>query len=149
MRRLVRIAGGLRPLALAVLGAGWVWYGQGIITDPRYGTARGLAGLTRYIPLSALGWLWVAAGAVAVAAGVARRFPCWQAAGFAALAAPAFLWGLSFIRTAVFGGYPSASGSAAAWTAFAVFVVLVAGLAEPGWVIEALRDRPRAGDGGG
>jgi hypothetical protein len=141
----VRAVGGLRPAALAVLGVGWVVYGRSISTDPTYGRSRGLAGITRYVPLSDLGWVWVAAGAVAILAGLGRRMR-YQAPGFAALAAPAVLWGFTYARTAITGGYPSAGGSAAAWLAFAAFVVLTAGMAEPAWVVAALyetRGEPR------
>lgn len=137
MRAAVRLVGGLRPAALMVLGTGWIVYGYSITTDPGYARARGLAGITRYISLSALGWVWVTAGAVAVLAGLARRMR-YQAPGFTALAAPAVLWGVSYARSAVNGGLPSASGSAAAWLAFSVFIVLCAGMSEPAWVVDAL-----------
>lgn len=142
-QRAVRITGGLRPVILFVLGLGWGWYGEGIATDPRYGTARGLASITRYVSLDTLGWVWVAAGSIAVVASLVRWCPRWQAAGFVALACPAALWGLSFMRAAASGSYSSAAGSAAAWLAFAVALVLVAGLAEPRWVVTALADRQR------
>lgn len=140
MRAAVRAVGGLRPAALAVLGIGWIVYGYSITTDPNYGRSRGLAGLTRYVPLSTLGWVWVAAGAVSVGAAVARAPRC-QAAGYAALAAPAVLWGITYARAAWGGSYPSASGSASAWLAFSVFIVLTAGMAEPEWVVDALHDK--------
>ncbi|NJP42262.1 hypothetical protein [Actinacidiphila epipremni] len=134
---MVRLVGGLRPAALLVLGAGWIVYGRSIVTDPTYGRSRGLAGVTRYVPLGALGWVWVAAGTIAVLAALGRRMR-YQAPGFAALATPAALWGAAYARTALAGGYPSAGGSAAAWLSFAAFVVLCAGMSEPPWVIEAL-----------
>jgi hypothetical protein len=142
VRAAVRVVGGLRPAALIVLGAGWIAYGHSITTDPGYARARGLRGITRYIPLERLGWVWVAAGTVAVLAGLARRMK-WQAPGFTALAAPAVLWGVTYARSALHGGLPSASGSAAAWLAFAVFIVLCAGMAEPAWVVEALYGKGR------
>lgn len=143
MRPVIRITGGLRPIALVAAGLGWMVYGRGIITDPRYGTTRGLADLTQYVPLSALGWVWVACGAVAVAAGLARTAPRWQAAGFTALAGPAFLWGLGFTRTWISGGYPSASGSAGAWMGIATLIMIAAGLAEPARVVDALASARR------
>ncbi|MFJ1581795.1 hypothetical protein ACIOC1_00460 [Streptomyces sp. NPDC088197] len=149
MRAAVRLVGGLRPAALAVLGIGWIVYGHGIATDPGYARSRGLAGITRYVPMTALGWVWIAAGAVAVAASLTRSGIRAQAAGFAALAAPAVLWGVTYARSAWSGGLPSASASAAAWLAFAAFVVLTAGMAEPGWVIDALYDENEKGGGDG
>lgn len=143
MRAAVRLVGGLRPAVLAVLGLGWAWYGYSITADPGYARARGLAGITRYVPLTTLGWVWVAAGAVAVAAALVRHWRIrWQAAGFAALAGPPLLWGITYARAAIDGtGSESAPGSAGAWLAFAVAIVLVAGLAEPVWVVETLYER--------
>lgn len=146
MRAAVRLVGGLRPAALIVLGAGWIAYGHSITTDPSYGRARGLAGITRYVSLPHLGWVWVACGAVAALAGLGRRLR-YQAPGFTALAAPAVLWGITYARAAWGGGYPSASGSAAAWLAFSVFIVLMAGTSEPPWVVGALLDKRGDGDG--
>lgn len=144
MRAAVRLVGGLRPAALIALGVGWILYGRVIATDPGYARTRGLAGITRYVPMSGLGWVWVAAGSVAVLAGLARRMR-YQAPGFTALATPAVLWGLTFARAAWGGEYPSAAGSAAIWTTVAVFIVLTAGMAEPGWVVNELK----RGDGDG
>lgn len=140
MRAAVRLVGGLRPAALIVLGCGWICYGYSITTDPGYARARGLAGITRYISLSALGWVWVAAGAVALLAGAAKRMR-YQAPGFTALAAPAVLWGVTYARAAWGDGLPSASGSAAAWLAFSLFIVLTAGMAEPPWVVAVLYEK--------
>ncbi|WNI16897.1 hypothetical protein [Actinacidiphila sp. ITFR-21] len=144
MRAAVRLVGGLRPAALMVLGTGWILYGRSIITDPGYARSRGLAGITRYIPLSSLGWVWVAAGAVAVLAGLGRRMR-YQAPGFTALSGPAVLWGVTYARSAWAGGLPSSSGSAAAWLAFSVFIVLCAGMSEPPWVVGILYDK-KGGD---
>lgn len=129
MRR--RAARPLRRAFLVTLGAGWTGYGAiGILADPRYGTSRGLADVTRYVPMDVLGWLWVAAGAVAVTAGLLAHCPRVQAAGFAALAAPACLWGAAFTLSA-FTSYPQAAGSACAWVAFAVGIYWVSGMDDP------------------
>lgn len=150
MRTAVRVTGGLRPVALIAVGIGWMVYGRGIIADPRYGTARGLVDITQYVPLSVLGWVWVGCGLVAVGAGLCRGYDRWQPAGFTALAMPAFLWGLGFVRAWVDGGPASTSGAAGAWMGIAVLVMVAAGLAEPAWVVEALASensstRKRAG----
>lgn len=137
----VRLVGGLRPAALIVLGCGWIVYGYGIAIDPSYARSRSLASITRYVELSTLGWVWVAAGAVAVLAGLGRRMR-YQAPGFCALAAPAVLWGVSYARAAG-GTGASATSTAAAWLAFSVFIVLCAGMAEPEWVVDALRTEKR------
>ncbi|MFD7709462.1 hypothetical protein [Streptomyces sp. NPDC059786] len=122
-----------RRAVLTVLGTGWALYGWfGIINDPRYGTARGVADITRHVPggLTTLGWMWVALGAVAALAGLVVNCPRIQAAGFAALATPAGLWAGTF-ATAAATTYSSAVGSACAWGAFAVAVVLVSGMDDP------------------
>lgn len=145
----MRLVGGLRPAALTVLGIGWIVYGRSISTDPNYGRTRGLAGITQYVPMGALGWVWVAAGVVALLAGLLRLGIQAQAIGFAAVAAPAVLWGVTFLRSAWNGTYPAASGSAAVWIAVGVSIVLTAGMAEPGWVIDALYDKSKRGAGNG
>lgn len=139
MRVAVRLAGGLRPAALICLGLAWIAYGYRIVVDQRYSVARGLANITQYVPLSTLGWVWVAAGVIGVAGGLVGSF-VWQSAGFTALVAPAVLWGVANLRTAA-TGYPAASGSAAAWLGFAAFTLCTAGMAEPGWVMEILRKK--------
>ncbi|MYU25510.1 hypothetical protein [Streptomyces sp. SID8352] len=120
-----------RRAFLVTVGAGWALYGGlGIINQPRYGTSRGLADVTRYIPLDALGWMWVACGILAALAGLLVNCPRTQAAGYSALAAPAGLWAGGF-AVAAFGTYPAAAGSACGWGAFTIGVVLVSGMDDP------------------
>lgn len=119
---------GRRGAFLLTLGAAWVGYGYGIASDPRYGTARGLSHITKYVPLEALGWGWVACGVLAMAAAAAGLR--WQPLGFAAIGLPAGLWGAAFTVTWASGGYPSAWGSAAAWCGFALSIVWVSGMQE-------------------
>lgn len=133
MRAAVRLVGGLRPAGLIALGLAWICYGYRIIVDERYSVARGLSSITRYVPLHVLGWAWVAAGVIGVIGGLGKAY-AWQSAGFTALVVPAVLWGVANARAAC-SGYPAASGSAAAWIGFAVFVVCMAGTVEPGWVV--------------
>jgi hypothetical protein len=118
---------------LVVMGLGWLGYGRGIMTDPRYGTSRGLASITRYVPMGTLAWLWVGCGLLAVLAGLLYRHvgELGQAAGFTALVVPATTWACAFTTAWTAGGYPSASGSAAAWTAFAIGILLVSGMVDP------------------
>jgi hypothetical protein len=137
MRAAVRLVGGLRPAGLIVLGLAWISYGYRIVVDERYSVARGLASITRYVPLSTLGWVWVGAGAIGVLGGLLRSFP-WQSAGYAALVTPAVLWGVANARAAM-NGYPAATGSAAAWLGMGLFTLLMAGTVEPLWVVEARR----------
>ncbi|MGW2261459.1 hypothetical protein ACWCXE_27195 [Streptomyces sp. NPDC001780] len=119
-----------RRAVLITLGAGWAGYGAlGILGNPRGGTDRMLEDITRHVPLHVLGWLWVAAGIVALAAGLVVRCPRVQAAGYAALAAPAGLWAGAF--TLAVPRFPTASGSACVWVAIAVGIVWVSGMDDP------------------
>ncbi|MEY2249288.1 hypothetical protein AB8A21_41320 [Streptomyces sp. BF23-18] len=122
-----------RRAFLMVLGLGWAGYGGlGIIGQPRYGTARGLAELTRHVPggLDTLGWMWVACGTVAALAGLFVGWPRVQALGYVALAAPAGLWAGVFSAAAA-STFPPAVGSACGWGAFTIGVVLVSGMDDP------------------
>lgn len=116
---------------LVTIGAGWAGYGLGIVSDPRYGTARGLGGITRHISLQTLGWVWVAAGIMAVLAGLVANCPRLQGLGFVALATPAALWGAAFTITWASGDFPSAWSSACGWVAFALGIVWVSGMDDP------------------
>ena len=120
-----------RRAFLATMGFAWLGYGIGIIIDPRYGTARGLGTVVRYVPLDALGGVWIAAGVLSVMASTAAAYPRVQAAGFTALAMPAALWGTAFTITWAQGGYPSAGGSACAWVGFALGILWVSGMDDP------------------
>lgn len=120
-----------RRAFLATVGVGWLGYGIGIVLDPRYGTARGLGEVVRWVPLDALGGVWIGAGLLAVVASLLTACPRVQAAGFSALATPAALWGASFTITWAQGGFPSAGGSACAWVAFALGILWVSGMDDP------------------
>ncbi|MFJ3663169.1 hypothetical protein ACIPPM_22190 [Streptomyces sp. NPDC090119] len=120
-----------RRAFLTVVGTGWALYGGlGIIGQPRYGTARGLASVTRYIPLDTLGWMWVACGGIAATAGLLTGHPRVQALGYAALGVPAGLWSGVFAVAAA-TTLPTAVGSACGWGAFTIGVVLVSGMDDP------------------
>ncbi|MFE2132226.1 hypothetical protein ACFW9X_03105 [Streptomyces sp. NPDC059466] len=120
-----------RRAFLFTVGAGWALYGGlGIIGNPRYGTARGLADVTHYVPMDTLGWMWVACGSIAAAAGLLVNCPRVQALGYVALAAPAGLWAGAFAAAAA-TTFPEAVGSACGWGAFTIGVVLVSGMDDP------------------
>ncbi|MGQ4358578.1 hypothetical protein [Streptomyces sp. SAS_272] len=120
-----------RRAFLFVIGLGWAGYGGlGIVGNPRYGSARGLADLTQHIPLDALGWMWVACGTFAALAGLLVNCPRAQALGFTALGVPAGLWAGVFTVAAA-GPFPPAVGSACGWGAYTIGVVLVSGMDDP------------------
>ncbi|WP_432170908.1 hypothetical protein [Streptomyces sp. 1222.5] len=120
-----------RRAFLVTVGIGWALYGGlGIIGNPRYGTARGLADVTRYVPLDALGWMWVACGVLAAVSGLVVHCPRVHAAGYVALAVPAGLWAGAFAASAA-TTYPEAVGSACGWGAYTIGLVLVSGMDDP------------------
>ena len=122
-----------RRAFLVTVGLGWAGYGGlGIIGQPRYGTARGLADLTRHVPggLDTLGWMWVVCGFTAAGAGLLMNCPRVQALGYVALTVPAGLWAGVFSAAAA-GSYPAAVGSACGWGAFTIGAVLVSGMDDP------------------
>ncbi|MFF5759687.1 hypothetical protein ACFY7A_30165 [Streptomyces longwoodensis] len=120
-----------RRAFLVTVGLGWAGYGGlGIVGNPRYGTARGLADITKYVPLDVLGWTWVALGLLAAFAGLLVGCPRVQALGFVALAVPAGLWAGAFAAAAA-TTYPEAVGSACGWGAFTIGLVLVSGMDDP------------------
>ncbi|NEA61374.1 hypothetical protein [Streptomyces sp. SID12488] len=120
-----------RRAFLVVVGLGWAGYGGlGIVGNPRYGTARGLADLTQYVPLDALGWMWVVCGLAAATAGLVVNCPRVQGLGYVALAVPAGLWAGVFSAAAA-STFPPAVGSACGWGAFTIGVVLVSGMDDP------------------
>ncbi|MEU6403944.1 hypothetical protein [Streptomyces sp. NPDC046985] len=121
---------------LAILGDGWTGYGiWGVLGDPRYGTGRGLDSVTHWVPMSVLGWVWVACGALSIVSAVppAGRCPRLQSFGFVALAMPAALWGTAYLTAKVTGAYPKGAGSACGWLGFALAIVWISGMddAEP------------------
>lgn len=129
-----------RRAVLVTLGAGWCGYGAlGILANPRRGTTELLSEVTRWVPMAALGWVWVTAGAVAIGAGLVTRCPRIQAAGYAALASVAGLWAAAF--TLAIPRAPTASGSASIWVSLAVAVVVVSGMDDP--LPRAIRKRWR------
>lgn len=132
----MRGAAARRPVSrrrafLVTLGLGWAGYGYlGIIANPAYSRSRGLQDITRHVPLSAVGWGWVAAGVIAVLAGLLANCPRVQSFGFVALAMPAALFGAAFTISAA-TSYEGSAGSACAWAAFAVAVLWVSGMDDP------------------
>jgi hypothetical protein len=120
-----------RRAFLVTVGTGWALYGGlGIVGNPRYGTSRGLADVTRWVPLDVLGWMWVACGAAAALAGLVVNCPRLQAGGYTALGFPAGLWAGAFTVSAA-TTFPEAVGSACGWGAFTLGVVLVSGMDDP------------------
>jgi hypothetical protein len=117
---------GLRGTALGVTGIGWITYGTGIITDPRYGVQRGVQVLVQICPLSWWGVLWIACGTAAFGAAVCRPGP--DRIGFAAGALAPMLWAGAYVIAWLTGGYPQAWTSTPAWCVPLVLLGVVAAL---------------------
>ncbi|TGN75444.1 hypothetical protein E5083_17245 [Streptomyces bauhiniae] len=117
-----------RRAFLTVAGTGWALYGGlGIIGNPRYGTTRGLADITRHVSLNTLGWMWVVYDTMADVAGLLAGHSRMHAPDYAALGTPAGLWSWAFAYSAA-TSYPPTVGSACGWGAFTIGVMLVSGM---------------------
>lgn len=115
---------GRRGRILLAFGLMQVLYGYGIATDPRYGVVRGVGVLTRMLPMSAWGGLWMACGAVAVVMAweIRSSRDSW---GYAALTLPMSLWsGANFVAW-VSREYPQAWTSVCTWGAFVYIAMAI------------------------
>ncbi|MER5882727.1 hypothetical protein ABT160_02745 [Streptomyces sp. NPDC001941] len=120
-----------RRAYLVTLGLAWAGYGAlGMIGNVTYSRSRGIAELTRWVPIDVLGWGWVALGLLAVLAAVPARCPRVQAMGFAAVSTPAALWGTAFAYSAA-TGFDGAAGGACGWLGFALGTLWVSGMEDP------------------
>ncbi|MFC8176518.1 hypothetical protein [Streptomyces sp. NPDC057325] len=115
---------GYRGAALLICGIAWINYGVGIIVDPRYGTARGVAALTAVAPLAVWGWAWVGSGVLACAASVLRSGRDWW--GWCAAAAMPSIWALAYSGARVLGEYPQGWYSGITWGAFPGLLAVLA-----------------------
>jgi hypothetical protein len=86
---------GRRDAALLLYGLIWLGVGGGFLAgNPPTPTQRaGLDPLIQVVTFEHLGWMWLASGGIALAAGLAgRTWPRWEGFGFAALVVPPVLW---------------------------------------------------------
>jgi hypothetical protein len=123
----------LAGLALATSGISWVCYGLSITVQPRYGTVRGTSVLLDLMCMTAWGWLWVVAGAVALAYALVR--PGRDLVGVAAAMAPPLLWSAAYTISAVSGRSAVAWGSIAPWASHAALIAIVAHLTRPRLIV--------------
>lgn len=139
---------GLRGTALGVTGIGWITYGTGIITDPRYGVQRGVQVLVQICPLSWWGVLWIVCGTAALGAALLR--PGRDTAGFAAATLPPLVWAGAYVIAWLTGGYPQAWTATPAWCVPLVLLGVVASLSSRYTAalrrIRALEERCANGD---
>ncbi|WP_329140859.1 hypothetical protein [Streptomyces sp. NBC_00670] len=125
-----------RGLALATSGVSWICYGLSITVQPRYGTVRGISILLDLMCMTAWGWLWIIAGAVALAYALVR--PGRDLVGVAAAMAPPLLWSAAYAISAASGRSAVAWGSIAPWASHAVLIAAVAHLTRPRLIIPAV-----------
>ncbi|MFC1410520.1 hypothetical protein ACEZCY_14780 [Streptacidiphilus sp. N1-12] len=132
---------GRRGGYLLTLGSGWVGYGASITVNARYGTSRGIAILTRVAPIPFWGWLWIAAGLLAITAGL-RRGALIDTIGYVCISIPPALWGAAYAVAWYTGAYQPVWGSAIAWLSEVGGFVIVSGWVElPRATIRAMRGK--------
>jgi hypothetical protein len=134
----VRLAGtriaaqlGRRGAYLGVAGTTWILYGTSIITNPQYGTVRGVRVLTHIRPLSDWGWVWVICGTVAVVSALCRG-PHRDLLGFCAAQLPPLLWSAAYAVAWLSGDYPHSWASTAMWLGASIRLWIVAGIPDRG-----------------
>lgn len=132
---------GRRGGFLLTLGSGWVGYGASIALNARYGTSRGIAILTHVAPVTVWGGFWIAAGTMAVTAGL-RRGQLIDNLGFICISVPPMFWGAAYAAAWYTGAYQPVWGSAIAWLAEVGGFLIVSGWVElPRATIRAMRGR--------
>lgn len=129
-RRVARRLGralGRRGAILLSYGTVWSLYGYAQVASPAP-DQRGLALATQMLPLTAWGWMWVAAGLLAIAAAWMPQGVDWF--GFVGLALIVLPWVTSYLATWILGDFPRGWVAAAVWAVIAVPVIVVAGWRE-------------------
>ncbi|MCY0956219.1 hypothetical protein [Streptomyces sp. H27-H5] len=105
---------GWRGLALAGVGACWVWYGIGLIVTDRPGVVSATGPLLSLACMEVWGAFWIAGGLAGMLTAALR--PGRDLLGFAGLAGPLLWWALAFIASAATGAYD------VAWAAIPLYV---------------------------
>lgn len=94
---------GRRGGALALFGAGKVFYGLAYLLHPELGVS-GLGLLTRFADIRCWAWLWIVCGAITFGCSWLRIGR--DQYGFYAALVPPFVWGAAFLWGAFAGDYP-------------------------------------------
>lgn len=126
-RRLARQLG-RRGAILLCYGDVWAIIGYGQITAPQP-DLRGLRLLLQMMPLAAWGWLWIAAGLIAIVSAWLPQGRDWP--GFLALPLMVLPWAVSYLLAWILGDFPRGWVAAVVWGAIAAPVLVVAGWREP------------------
>jgi hypothetical protein len=106
----------------------WALYGYAQLVSPQP-DQRGLTLAIQIMPLHVWGWLWIAAGLIALMSAWLPQGADW--AGFLALPLIVLPWMLSYLTSWLQGDFPRGWVSAAVWAVIAVPVLVVAGWREP------------------
>lgn len=127
LRRLAQRLG-RRGAILLCYGAVWFLYGYAQVASPPP-DQRGLQPLLELMPLAAWGWLWVAAGVVAMVAAWLPQGKDWPA--YPALQLVVLPWMGCYLATWIMGEFPRGWIAAAVWGLISVPVWVTAGWPEP------------------
>lgn len=127
LRRLTR-ALGRRGAILLCYGAVWALYGYAQVVSPPP-DQRGLQPLLELISLTAWGWLWVVAGAVAMVSAWLPQGVDWVA--YPALQLVVLPWMGCYLMTWIVGDYPRGWIAASVWGLISIPVWVTAGWPEP------------------
>lgn len=96
--RVIRHIDGHRGSFLLVGGLAYIPIGLSYLITLTRSRQAGFAWLPEFLTPSLLGWVWLLAGATAVAvAFTSRAHPKWERHGFSALITPPVLWSLIFL----------------------------------------------------
>ncbi|MET9470155.1 hypothetical protein ABZY44_36260 [Streptomyces sp. NPDC006544] len=117
---------GWRGLALAGVGACWIWYGVGLVVTARPGVVAAAAPVIRLMCVQGWGGVWIACGLAGVLTAALR--PGRDLVGFAGMFLPPAVWGLAFLGSAATGAYGTAWASAPLYLAAVLLIVVVAAL---------------------
>ena len=125
----IRLHLGRRGAILAVIGAGWGYFGMGVILAPTRDTETALAPIIHIVPLAALGAMWVVCGVLAAG------FACLPAGadrwGFAAAVGPPIAWFAAFMIAWSTGETGRSWPSGGTWLTWAGVVMIIVGWREP------------------
>lgn len=126
-RRLARVLG-RRGAILLSYGTVWLLVGYGQLVSPQP-DQRGLHLALQLLPLTVWGWLWIAAGLIALVSAWMPQGVDW--AGFLALPLIVLPWMASYLVSWLQGDFPRGWIAAVVWAAIAVPVLVAAGWREP------------------
>lgn len=123
---------GRRGAFLLLFGFIYAAFGLRVLTiAPTELQLHGLVLLTRWVPYHSVGWLWIAAAAVAVSFAF-HEGPTSDRWGFYALMLPATVWAGAYIGAGFLQHDLAIASSAISTLAFAVIVGIVSGWRENG-----------------